>query len=178
MRWSRLFDDLDAQAAAAEAAELCAEVADRTRLEIARVSVEDRLRGAVGHALDVQLAGGHRAGGQVTDIGVGWLVVDDGRGTVLVRTLAIVELVGLPAAVGPPLSELEQRIDLNASLRALARDRSAVRIGLADSRTVRGIINRVGADFIDVTTVDGDRRQSSTILTATVSLIRTDRPGS
>lgn len=173
MRWSRLFDDLEAQAVAAEEAELAEEIADRIRLEVARVSLEDRLRGAVGGRLEVHAAGGHQVAGQVLDVGAGWLLITAARGVVLVRTESIVDLTGLGIAVGPPWSDLEQRLDLNHSLRALARDRALVRVALADGRTLSGVIDRVGADFVDLTELDGECRRRRTVRTTMVCVIRT-----
>ena len=51
MRWAALFDDLEAQAEALEHAERAAELQERTRAEVAALSLLDRLRSA----LDVPL---------------------------------------------------------------------------------------------------------------------------
>ena len=67
MRWERLFDDLEAQAAEAEHASLGPEVADRTRRELARVRLADRFRAAVGRRVTLVVAGV----GQVTGTGAG-----------------------------------------------------------------------------------------------------------
>src|SRR4051794_29716707 len=53
VRWDRLFDDLDAQLLAADAAELGGEVSDRTRREVARLHLADRARMAPGAEVSV-----------------------------------------------------------------------------------------------------------------------------
>jgi hypothetical protein len=139
------------------------------------VAVEDRLRGSVGQWLELRVDGGHRVVGAVCEVGPGWLAVAAEHETSLVRTATIVDLVGLGVAVGAPFSELEQRLDVNYALRALARDRVAVRIGLADGRNVSGVIERVGADFIDLTaaaTDRDDRKQRRTVRTSAVCVVR------
>lgn len=48
MRWDRLFDDLEAQLAAQTRLELDAEVAERTRTERSKITLGERVAGAVG----------------------------------------------------------------------------------------------------------------------------------
>jgi len=152
-RWDRLFDDLAAQAAAAEAAELAGDVDDRTRAEAGAVRLADRLRAAVGRPVRVGCIGGGTAAGVLRDVDVDWMLVgerpDDDA---LVGLPAVAGVAGLGAVSAPvgPVSPVAQRLDLRYMLRGLARDRAGVRIALTDSSEVAGTIDRVGADFIDV----------------------------
>src|SRR5690349_6457042 len=70
MRWQALFDDLEAQLAEGEAAELQAEVADRTRREVGLVRVVDRLAAASGHEVAVALGAAGVLRGRILDAGV------------------------------------------------------------------------------------------------------------
>ena len=54
VRWDELFRDLEGQVAAVEAADLAAEVADRTRRESALLTLADRARGSVGARVTAQ----------------------------------------------------------------------------------------------------------------------------
>lgn len=150
MRWEQLFGDLEAQADAADRDELAGEVADRTRRELALVTVEDRMRASVGTPVEVGLAGGHRVSGVIREVGSGWLWLDHATGPALVVTAAICELVGLGAAVAPPLNEVDARLRLPHVLRAVAQDRRRCAVGLTDGRVVRGVLTRVGRDFVDL----------------------------
>lgn len=153
MRWPALFADLEAQLAAADEAELAGEVADRQRLEVARLTLVDRFRGAVGSELAVGLAGGEVLRATLTRAGPDWLLLAvAGQPDALVPLAAVGWVRGLPphARVPDAVGVVESRLDLASVLRALARDRAVVRLALSDGSTVTGTIDRVGADFLDV----------------------------
>ena len=151
MRFSRLFADLEAQLAVAEAEELAAEVADRTRREAGLVRAVDRLRAAVGAQLAVSVSGQQVLRGRLLDAGQDWLLLADSRGAeLLVPLAAVLGVVGLPAPVAPPAGEVERRLDLRWSLRGLARSRVGVAVGLTDGSSLTGTLDRVGADHVEL----------------------------
>jgi len=182
VRWERLFADLETQFAAADDDELAAELADRTRAEVARVSVADRLRAATGTSIEVVLEGGHLVSGPVARTGAGWLLLDTGgAGSALVVTTAITELRGLGVDAVPPaaLDPVAARLDLGHVLRGIARDRSAGAIGLVDGRILHATIDRVGRDFIDVAapSVEDSRRSGVRRWCLTFGALAVLRPG-
>src|SRR3954451_2379345 len=112
MRWQRLFDDLEAQIEAADAAELEAEVADRIRSEVGRLRMVDRLRGSLGEEIDVHLPSGVRERGVLTRVGADWLLLEPGAAQAgvgemdaLVPLRAVQTLGGLAARSMAPGSE-------------------------------------------------------------------------
>lgn len=149
MRWERLFDDLEGELAAAEAAERYAEVAERSRLELGQVTWTDRLAATEGPVrLDVRGAGGLL--GRVSTVGDGWLVLQ-GPPIALVATGAVLAVEGLgrdarPAAV----HDVARRLSLSSALRRLARDRSPVHVTLVDGRRLVGTVDAVAADHLDL----------------------------
>ncbi len=80
MRWERLFADLEAQAAAADAAELAGEVVERTRIEVAALRLVDRLRAAVGHPVRLSCVGGEQVAGVLHRAGADWALVAERSG--------------------------------------------------------------------------------------------------
>lgn len=153
MRWEELFADLESQADAAEAAELAAEVAERTRREVGRLRLVDRLRAAVGAAVVLRLRGAGVLTGAVVDVGADWVLLEepDGRGA-LVPLREVLALSGVGARSDLPGSEgeVEQRLDLRYALRRLVRDRAAVEVVLLDGTAVAGTLDRVAADHVDL----------------------------
>lgn len=109
----------------------------------------------MGVPLAVRLAGGAAVTGAVTRAGRDWwlLVADEGR-EVLVATARVVGVSGLGRDSAPPgtAGAVESRTRLTQLLRALTRDRSEVRIELADGTVIAGTLDRVGADFVDLAT--------------------------
>lgn len=149
MRWDALFADLEAQLDAERGAELDAEVAERTRAELAAVALADRVRAHVGRSLQLGLRDGSRAQGRCADAAAEWVVLHDGPAQVLVPWTAVSSVSGLSRASAPPPGQVLGRLGLRHALRALARDRTAVRLRL-DGAEVTGTIDRVGADHVDV----------------------------
>ncbi len=156
VRWDRLFDDLEAQLDAADAADLAGEVQERTRIERGHVVLADRLDAWRGQALTVHLAGGCRLDGPLLDAAAEWLVLG-GVAPTLVVLDAITGLSGLgSAAAGTGRDSVRRRYSLVAVLRAVARDRSPVRAGLVDGTVLTGTVDAVAADHLDLAEHAGD----------------------
>lgn len=167
MRWQALFDDLEAQVEAAEAAELQAEVADRTRRELGLLGLVDRLRASESHPLAVTVWGAGTVHGRLLDAGPDWLLLEEtGLREVLVPSASVLGVAGLGARTATPGSEGEvgRRLDLRWALRGLARDRAGVSITLRDGATLTGTLDRVGADHVDVAEhAPGEARRAAAV---------------
>lgn len=155
MRWQELFADLEQQAWSLGRADLEAEVADRTRAEIAKLTLMSRLRAAEGCEVRLRLLGGRLVAGRIEQLGGDWLLVASGS-EYLVPLRAIVSAEDLAAAsvASDAVPVVAGRLPLVVALRALAVDRAAVRFELVDGRAVTGTPDRVGADFVDVAVHD------------------------
>ena len=153
MRWEALFDDLESQLGAFELAERNATVGELTRAERATVRLDGRLRAARGGALVVRLRGGEQLSGLLLDVTREWLLLGDGARRMLVPAHAVAAVGGLGPDVEPPESAVLGALGLGHALRALSRDRAAVRIH-ASGAEVRGRIDAVGADHADVAVLD------------------------
>ncbi len=151
MRWQALFDDLEAQLAAADAAELAGEVADRTRREAALVRLVDRFGAVTGADVAVHVLGAGLLRGRLVDTGPDWLLLDE-RGTELLVPLgALLGVTGpLARTAAPDAGAVAARLDLRWALRGLARSRTGVVLVLVDGSTVTGTLDRVGADHVDL----------------------------
>lgn len=148
MRWDRLFDDLEAQAAARSRLELDAEVAERTRLERSKVTLGERIAGAVGSDVVAHLRGGSLVRGRVEDCGDQWLLlVESGGRQMLVAVPAVLGLSGL----GRPRDDTRsRRFGIASAVRGISRDRRAVVVVDVDGGSVHGTIDAVGSDAFDI----------------------------
>ena len=153
MRWDELFRDLEGQLDAAEGAELAAEVADRTRREVAELRLLDRLAPAEGHEVRLQVAGAGSVRGRLDQVGAEWLLVSEAAGRqALVPVGAVLAVAGLGVLSRAPGQEspVLARLGLGSALRAIARDRLQVSVALRDSSALTGTVDRVGADFLEI----------------------------
>lgn len=150
--WDELFRDLEAGVEAEDAAELAAEVRDRSRREAGRIHLRDRLRPVVGHPVALGCPGA-AVRGRLRAVGPDWLLVsDDAGGEVLVVTAALLWVSGVGASAASPGSEgvVSARLDLRSALRALVRDRADVAVVLTDGTRLDGAAQRVGADYLEL----------------------------
>ncbi|MBT0994651.1 hypothetical protein KIN34_10160 [Cellulomonas sp. DKR-3] len=154
MRWESLFADMESQLVAARAQELRDEVAELTRAERAQVALTDRLRAARGDGLRLLLRDGQTVDGTALEVAPQWLLLaPDAFRRALVPTAAIAGVVGLGPQAAPPAGTVERKLSLGHALRALARDRTVVRVD-AQGAVVTGRVARVGADHVDVAPQD------------------------
>lgn len=151
MRWDQLFADLEGQARAIEDDELEAEIVDRLRVEVGRVSLLNRLRAQEQQRVTLLVAGAGRIGGDLAQVGADWLLLNAPY-ELIVPAGAVIGVSDLPpAAVSPEgVSPIASRLRLTAALRAVAVDRSTVTVTLRSGDTVTGTPDRVGADFLDL----------------------------
>jgi hypothetical protein len=155
MRWSALFADMEAQLDAAGQLGRDQAVADLTRAERASVAIADRLRACAGMDVRLSLRDGTRVVGVVRDVGPAWFLLADNAREHLVPFSAVAMVAGLPDISAPPASVVLRRLGLGHALRAVARDRTVVRVLTTAGETV-GRIDGVGADHVDVALVHPD----------------------
>jgi hypothetical protein len=170
VRWEALFEDLELQWESAEAAELGLEVADRSRREAAYLRLVDRVRPAVGYPLRLGVIGDAPIAGQLTTVGVDWLLLaENAVREVLLPTRSVLWIHGLSAVSAQPGHEgpLAAKLDLRYALRGIVRDRSACSIVLIDGSSVTGTVDRVGVDFIEIAEhPEAEFRRPRTVLSA------------
>ncbi|HYN30271.1 MAG TPA: hypothetical protein VES95_10445 [Dermatophilaceae bacterium] len=171
MRWEGLFADLEGQSDAEERRELDAEVADRTRRELATVALLDRLLAHRGTRLEVRLVDGRAVAAELVDVGADWLLLRprSPRTTeLLVPAAALAGVTGLAVRTGQ--DRMARRFSLGHALRALARDRARVTLVDLAGTTLTGTINLVGADHLDLAEhpLDEPRRAGNVIAVRTV----------
>ena len=155
MRWLQFFADLESQADALAAAELDAEVAERTRIEVSALGLADRLRAGEGRPVGVDCGAAGILHGRLGGGGEDWLLLTDPSGRETVVALGAVQAVsGLLRSSATPASAAAARIGsalgLRHALRALARDRAAIRLVRIDGTTLAGTVDRVGRDFLEL----------------------------
>ena len=130
-------------------------MADRTRREAARLRVVDRLRGAetAGRQLTLSVLGGSVERGRVGGVGPDWVLLVTPTTEVLVVAASIEAVVGLGPESAEPGSEgtVVERLGLGHALRAVARDRAEVRLTTVSGSSVVGVLDRVGADHVELT---------------------------
>ena len=77
----------------------------------------------------------------------------------MIPLAAVVAVAGLPATAvaSTSVGRVAARLDLRHVLRGLVQDRTPVRLVAADGRVYVGVLNRCGADFVDLTGASSER---------------------
>lgn len=159
MRWDELFADLEADAEGLAQRERDAEIAERTRMELASLTLLDRLHAGVGQEVSIDVLGAGRLAGRLRRVGPVWLLLDvDSRQGWAVGLDAITGVQGLTAAAGPPSARPSAagHATWASAFRTMSRDREVVLVRRVDGAAIRGVPARVGRDFVEVLERDDD----------------------
>lgn len=127
------------------------EVADRTRAEIGRTTLLNRLRCHEEELVSLRLLGGTALNGVLERVGVDWLLLA-GPPDVVVPMTAVGAVVNLPLdSVSPSgVESVSSRLTFSSAMRGLATDRARVTVLLTDQSVVSGTPDRVGRDYVDI----------------------------
>lgn len=151
MRWEALFEDVEAQLAAAELRDAESRVSELSRLGLSSITLADRLRGQLGNMLTVRASCGTAFGGTLSHVGSGWLVLESGPSSVLIPAPGIQSIEGIGRQAQTETSGVTRRLGLAGALRALSRDRAHVIVHATDGGPrLDGMIDRVGRDFLEL----------------------------
>lgn len=181
-RWDLLFADLETQLDSVAEDALHAEVAERTRRELAATSLDGRLRAASGRVVELSIAGVGAMIGEARRTGPGWLLLDVPGGLpAVIATRLITAARDLPLAARelPDSEAVGHEVGLSHVLRVLARDRTSTAVVMSDGSRFTGTIDRVGVDYLDLAehSLDEPRRSSEvrgirTLALSGVALLR------
>ena len=166
-RWEGLFADLEAQLDAVTAVDTAAEIDARARGEFAEVTLVDRLRAAVDQPVRVVAAGGLVVTGVVERVGPDWLsVLDDSAREALIPVHAVRQVGGLTRWVQSEAGAgvVGSRLGWRSALRAVARDRSTLRVHLAAGDVLDATLDRGGADHVELAVhAPGENRRARAV---------------
>jgi hypothetical protein len=179
MRWSALFDDLEAQVRLLDDVSRAGEVAELARAEAAQLCFADRVRATTG-PIRVHRRDGSFLRGTVVSSGPDWLLLRDEPGDEeLVLAGGLSGASGLGRSARAATGVVARRLSALRVLRALAQDRATVVVTLVDGSALTGTIDRVGADFLEIAVhaADAIRRRdevtdSTALLLSAVSSVR------
>jgi len=152
VRWDDVFAELAADAEELDRRERDAEIADRTRAELATITLADRFRAAQGRQVSVRVQGLGVLVGQVQRVTPHWLLLSSSGATEwLVAWSGVAGASGLPRqAVARTAGRVESALGWPATWRVLARDRATVHVVRHDGSSITGVAQRVGADFVEI----------------------------
>jgi len=153
VRWNDLFGDLEGQLAAAHASEFEAGVRDLAQAERATVRLAERLASSESARVALTLRGGSHVSGVVTEAAGSWVLLSEGGREYLVPRGAIAMARGVGHRASS-LGAVTARLGLGHALRALAREGVTVVISTTGGE-IRGRIDQVGADHLDLAMDDG-----------------------
>ena len=177
MRWDSLFDDLEGQLAREKSLEETDLAAEEERLRLGRLDLRERLiaihaaSGGTRYRVVVTVRGGLRVTLHPTSFGRDWMLAELTEGSRSVSCILPLQAIqsvsltpgqtrdSLVAATPSEAPRISDRLGLSFVLRDLCRRRRYVQIDSVDS-SVRGTIDRVGRDHIDVAVHEPPRRST------------------
>ncbi len=165
-----VFDDLEQQADGLALSARDVEVAELGRAEYAGVDLLARLAGSIGARVRLDLTAIGPVTGRLARVGADWLLVEEDAHEWLVRSAAVAEVRGLgERAVGLAHRPVTARLGFGSALRGIADERAEVLVHRLDGGRTRGVVRRVGADFVEILEEGGG---SAVLVLAAVAGVR------
>lgn len=160
MNWNSylwaVLDDLEMQADGLRYAEREDEVDALSVAGYAEVDLAARWHASVGNELRLELPDGLDVRGTLRRTGLGWVLLDTGSTTAVVRTAAVLSARGLaPGGVVASARALTSRLSLGSVLRAIADARGDCVVRSLGGLRHEGPVGRVGSDFVELATASG-----------------------
>lgn len=192
MRWERLFEDIEAEAAEERRRLIEGEVAERSRYEFGLVTLGDRVGGLMGSSILTLLTCGARIDGVVRAVGADWILLAEGphRGETLLAATHVVAIANIAAGArvasderwSSSVERSHERLLLRHLVRGLGRDRASVAIHTTEGTVHCGTVDRVGRDHadlaihpLDVARRSGSVSETRMIVLDAVTCIRVSR---
>lgn len=169
-RLLELYDDLEQQAGGLALQARDADVVDLGRAEYAQVDLASRLHASLGCAVTMGTPSG-QVRGRLARVGAGWCLVDTDTQETVVALPAVRSVTGLgPRSDPEQVRPVVARLGLGSVLRALAEETAVLAVWDTEGAALRGVVVRVGADFVELDAPDGGSRM--VIPFAAVALVR------
>jgi len=167
-------DDLEGQAEALYDAEREPELADRSRAEYQQVTLASRLAASLERDVAVEVLGAGSITGRLERVGTGWCLLHGAGQDWVVRHEAVAAVHGasersLPEVAWSPLT----RLGVGGALRRLAESGEPCSVHLVDGRRHDGVLERVGADFAEVSS--GEVRRRVLVAFASLAVVQSRR---
>jgi hypothetical protein len=148
---ARLLADLEGQADGLQLAERAVEVHELSVAQYAEVELVGRLHASVGRDVRVGTVDGHDLRGRLVSVGADWVSLDDGRGDCFVPLAGVTLIGGLARGARPEAARsLAARLSFRSVLRGIAAEGGSCAVHLSGGRVLRGVPERVGADFVEL----------------------------
>lgn len=163
-----VFQDYEARLASIRQQEVEADAREQYIAEFSKVQLLDRLAAQTGMSLVVATLDGRKWSGEVESVGLGWFQMKSDDSSVLIPTSMVLWCDGENSRSLANTSSLTRSLSYAFALRALVRYRLSARIFLEGGYEIDGMLERVGADFIEI-----KMRQKSTSGASGVAAMRT-----
>ncbi|MGP9782837.1 hypothetical protein ACT3UQ_10295 [Glutamicibacter sp. AOP12-B1-11] len=147
MRWDSLFEDLEAQAEAQQAAQFREEVAESIRIERATEQMHERLLRLQGSAITLKLAGEYEINARLGPIGREYFCLENEGKRWLVKNLALRSLE--MNQIGSNLTGRLSPVKFSTVVRGVLRDRQrTLAYDINGKPVAEGTLSQVGKDFL------------------------------
>lgn len=150
MRWDSLFDDLEAQMAEQDRAQMRDEISENIRIERSTAELIHTLSRFQGQELTIHLSGESEVRATLGPIAVDYLCLES-ESTQWVITNRVIQSISLPSKNGAGIDRRRQikSIRFSSVIRSLLRDRSRCQVYGHDGRALaEGTLAQVAKDYL------------------------------